>query len=102
MYVVKKNLLVVNSKWPSEPLQLVYKAPLLIPSRMQGHKLARCRVMAMKYEHVIIHPVDLREGNLIISLLQERGDIKKVIGGLVEPKSARDERGRMWIMDSTT
>jgi hypothetical protein len=41
--------------------------------------------MAMKYEQVIFHPVDLREGNLVISQLQERRDVKKVIGGLSRP-----------------
>jgi len=47
--------------------------------------------MAMKHEHVIFHPVDLREGNLVISQLQERRDIKKVIGGLSRPSQTRVE-----------
>ena len=51
--------------------------------------------MAMKYEHVIIHPVDLREGNLVISKLQERRDIKKVIGGLSRP-SQQGTRVEVW------
>jgi hypothetical protein len=47
--------------------------------------------MAMKYEHVISHPVDLRESNLVISQLQERRDVIKVIGGLSSPNQTRAE-----------
>jgi hypothetical protein len=82
--IIYGTLLVINCKWASKPLQLLYKAPLLIPSRMNGHELGRCWVVSMKYKHVIFHPVNLRKGDLIISQLQERRDVKKVIGRLVD------------------
>jgi len=38
--------------------------------------------MAMKHEHIILHPVNLRERNLIIAQTQVRRKVVKVIGRL--------------------
>ena len=72
----------VKGKWPGEPLQLLEKFPLLIPSRMERDELGRSRVMSMKHKDIILHPVNLSEGNLIITQTQVRRKVVKVIGRL--------------------
>jgi len=48
-------------------LQLFEEVPVLIPSLKQGHELVMSWVVAMKYKNIIFHPINLREGYLIVS-----------------------------------
>ena len=63
-------------------MQLFEEVPVPIPSRTQGHELVTSWVVAMKYKNIIFHPINLREGYLIVSQLQERGKVEKIIGRL--------------------
>ena len=67
---------------------------------MQGLKLATRRMVAMKYDDILRHPIDLREGYLIQPWSQKRRSVKKVVRRLGGKGSAmdvlRDDRERKY------